>query len=104
MPKFIFAYHGGKRPESEAAVEKVMGEWNSWYKSMGPAVNDGGGPAGDSTTVTTRGVEKNGGANPLSGFTLVTADSHDAAVEMAKGCPMVKDGSGSVEVCEIIQM
>ena len=28
----------------------------------------------------------------------------DAAIEMAKGCPMVKDGSGSIEVAPIIEM
>lgn len=104
MPKFIFAYHGGKAPESQEEGEKVMAQWNAWYDSMGSAVVDGGGPAGQSTTVSASGVVADGGANPLSGLTQVEAQSHEAAVEMAKGCPMVLDGSGSVEVCEVLQM
>lgn len=104
MPSFIFAYHGGGAPSDPAEVEKVMGEWNAWYGAMGDAVQHGGGPAGMSMTVGSGGVTEDGGANPLSGFTIVEAADQAAACDMAKGCPMVKDGSGTVEVCEVIQM
>ncbi|MCT8158724.1 YciI family protein [Pseudoruegeria sp. SHC-113] len=104
MPKFMFVYHGGKAPEDPAEGEKVMAAWNAWYGAMGAAVVDGGGPAGMSRTVSAQGVADNGGSNPVSGYTLVEAADQDAAVEMAKGCPMVADGSGSVEVAEVIQM
>lgn len=104
MPKFIFAYHGGKRPESESEIQKTYADWGVFYDKMGAAVTDGGGPAGQSKTVSKDSVAGDGGANPLSGYTVVEAPSLDKAVELAKDCPMVKDGSGSVEVCEIIQM
>ena len=104
MPKFIFAYHGGKSPESPEEGEKVMAAWNAWYGSLGNAVLDGGGPCGPSNTVSTSGVAEDGGANPLSGLTQVEAADMDTALEMAKGCPMVVDGSGSVEVAEVLQM
>ena len=55
-------------------------------------------------TVSNTGLAGDGGANPLSGYTLVEAADQAAACEMAKGCPMVVDGSGSVEVCEILDM
>ena len=104
MPRYMFVYHGGKKPETPEEGEKVMGEWNAWYGSMGAAVTDGGGPAGLSKTVSQSGVADNGGANPVSGLTIVEAADQDAACDMAKGCPMVKDGSGSVEIAEIMQM
>ena len=104
MPKFIFAYHGGKKPESPEEGEKVMAEWGAWFSGMGAAVSDPGGPVGLSHTVSKKGVAENGGANPLSGYTLVTAKDHAAATAMARGCPMVKDGSGDVEVAEVIDM
>ena len=104
MPKFIFAYHGGAAPSDPAEVEKAMGQWNDWYGSMGAALLDGGGPAGTSMTVSKSGLSGDGGANPLSGFTIVEAADQAAACEMAKGCPMVQDGSGSVEVCEVMTM
>ena len=56
MSKFIFAYHGGKAPDSPEEGEKVMAQWNSWYQSMGDKVLDGGGPAGQSKTVTSSAV------------------------------------------------
>jgi len=54
--------------------------------------------------VSAAGVTNDGGANPVAGRTIVDAADQDAACEMAKGCPMVKDGSGTVEVAEMIQM
>lgn len=104
MPKFMFVYHGGGMPETEEAQQAAMAAWGVWYETMGAAIVDGGGPAGMSATVSADGVADNGGANPVSGLTIVTAADRDAACEMAKGCPMVVDGSGSVEVAEIIDM
>ena len=104
MPKYVFAYHGGKTPDTPEEGAKVMAEWNAWYQDMGAAVVDGGGPAGPSTTVSSAGVASDGGANPLSGLSQVEAADMDAAVAMAKNCPMVKDGSGSVEICEVLEM
>lgn len=104
MPNFVFAYHGGGAPESPEEGEKVMAAWNAWYTQMGEAVVDGGAPVGMSKTVTAKGVEDNGGANPLSGYTIVKADTIDAACEMAKGCPILDGGSGTVEVAPVHEM
>ncbi|TMM52547.1 YciI family protein [Sulfitobacter sabulilitoris] len=104
MPNFIMAYHGGKTPDTPEEGERVMAEWTDWFSKMGKAVVDPGNPVGMSKTVTAKGVRDDGGANPLSGYTVVSAPDIDAAVKMAKGCPMVADGSGSVEVAEIHQM
>lgn len=104
MPKFLYIYHGGNSPETPEEGEKVMAAWMGWYGDMGEAVVDGGNPVMQSYTVSSDGVSHDGGANPASGYTIVQAESHDAACEMAKGCPMVLDGSGSVEVAEIHEM
>ena len=104
MARYMCVYHGGKKPETPEEGEKVMAEWGAWYGAMGAAVLDGGGPAGLSRTVSSGGIADNGGANPVSGLTIVEASDQAAAVQMAQGCPMVKDGSGSVEVAEIMQM
>ena len=104
MPKFIFCYHGGKAPDSDAERDKVMADWGAFFGGMGAAVVDGGGPVGMSKTVSSKGVADNGGANPVSGYSLIEAADQDAAVAMAKGCPMVADGSGTVEVIEVLSM
>lgn len=104
MPEYIFAYHGGKKPETEEEGAKDMAAWMAWFEKMGDSVSIPGNPVGMSKTVSAQGVADNGGANPLSGYTVIKADSIEDACAVAKGCPMVADGSGSVEVAEVIEM
>ncbi|WIY26706.1 YciI family protein [Parasedimentitalea psychrophila] len=104
MAQFIFAYHGGKKPDTPEDGAKVMQAWKDWMGSMGDALIVPGAPVGMSKTVSASGIADDGGANPLAGYSVVEAASIDAASEMAKGCPMVVDGDGSVEVAEILEM
>ena len=102
MPRFIFAYHGGTRPETPEEGMEVMGRWNAWLDGMGEAAVDRGNPVGVSRTVSAEGVEDNGGSNPLSGYSIVEADTLEKAIEISKGCPHL-DG-GTIEVAEIMYM
>jgi hypothetical protein len=54
--------------------------------------------------VSSAGHVDNGGANPVSGYTIVEANNYASACKHAAGNPMVVDGSGSVEVAEFIDM
>lgn len=101
MPQFLFVYHGGTTPTDPAEIESTMAAWGAWFQNMGPALEIPGNPVGQSYTVSANGVADNGGANPASGFTVIKAENIEAATEMAKGCPMVVNGSGSVEVAEV---
>ena len=104
MAKFMLVYHGGGMPEGEAEQARVMGLWNDYYGKLGEAVVDGGAPLGMSATVSASGVTDDGGANPVSGYTVIEAADRDAACALAKHCPMVVEGNGSVEVAEVIPM
>lgn len=104
MAKYLFVYHGGSAPASEAEIKEVMDAWGAWFGTMGSAVVEPGNPVGMSKTVNSNGsVSDNGGANPASGYSVVEAASHDEAVSKAKGCPILAAG-GSVEVAEIMAM
>ena len=104
MAKYLFVYHGGSHPETEAETAEVMNAWGQWFGSMGDKVVDGGNPVGMSSTVQSDGsVAANGGANPASGYSLVEAASLDDALATAGGCPILAAG-GSVEVAEAIDM
>lgn len=103
MSEFIFAYHGGSMPESEEEGARVMAQWGAWMEGLGSAIVNPGAPVGDSKTVHSDGVNDDGGANPLSGFTVVKADTIDAAIKMAQGCPVLQSG-GTVEVAPVMQM
>jgi hypothetical protein len=104
MAKFLFVYHGGKKPESEDEVVQVMNAWGEWLSSMGTAVVDGGNPVGMSSTVHSDGrVAGDGGANPASGYSLIEASTLDDALQKARKCPILTSG-GSVEVAEAFDM
>lgn len=104
MAKYLFVYHGGKHPDSDAEKAQVMDAWGKWMGGMGSALVDGGNPVGVSSTVNSDGsVAENGGANPASGYSLVEAASRADALAHAKGCPILAAG-GTVEVAEAIDM
>ena len=104
MAKYAFVYHGGGgMAATEEEQQAIMAEWGAWYEAMGAAIVDGGAPVMMAKTVSADGVSDGGGSNPATGYTVITADSLDAAIEHAKGCPELKRG-GTVEVAELIEM
>lgn len=103
MPKFLFIYHGGKKPESQSEIDDVMAKWGAWFEALGGDVADHGNPVGPSKTVLSGSIVDNGGANPASGYSIVSAGGVDDAAAKAKGCPIL-DSGGSVEVAEIVEM
>ena len=102
MPNYVFAYHGGKRPETPEAGAAQMARWKAWLEGLGDAVVNPGTPLGKSKTVSADGVSDGGGSNPLAGFSIVKAENMDAALEMAKACPFVE--MGTIEVAEAMEL
>ena len=101
MSYYVFAYHGGKIPESPEEGAKHMAKFESWVGGLGDAVVNPGHPLGKSKTVSSSGVSDEGGSNTLVGFSIVKADTMDAALKMAKGYPHLK--IGTVEVVEMME-
>lgn len=102
MPDFVFAYHGGKKPESPEAGAKLKARWQAWLDGLGDAVVNPGTPVGMSKTVSASGVTDDGGPNPLMGFSIVRAETMEAALEMAKACPFLE--MGTIEVAQAMEM
>jgi hypothetical protein len=100
MAQWLFIYHGGGKPATEAAANQAMLDWGNWFEGIGARIVDGGKPVGQSTTVQSDGsVLPHGGSNPVSGYGVFEAANLEEAVAIAKGCPILKDG-GSVEIAE----
>jgi hypothetical protein len=99
MANFLLVYHGGSMPESPEEGAKVTQAWTDWFTSLGEAVVDPGNPVSNVRTVAADGTVSEGGTNTSSGYSVIKADSLDAAVEAAKGCPVLAGGA-SVEVAE----
>ncbi len=98
MAKYLLLYHGGSMPEGQEEGARVMQAWTAWFGSLGGAVADQGNPSGPSKTIAPDGTVTNGAAGP-SGYSIIKAESLDAAVALAKGCPVL-DGGASVQVVE----
>ncbi len=102
MAQYIIAYRGSKKPESPEAGQAQMGKWQEWIKELGDAVVNPGTPLTGSQTVTNDGTSDTNPDDALTGFSMVEADSMEAALEMAKACPFLE--MGHLEVAQVMSM
>lgn len=104
MANYMFAYSGGNGVAADEATRNAqLAKWGQWFGQLGSAVVDAGAPTGAAKTVGTGGSVSDGGSRGLTGYSIVSADSLESAVELAKGCP-VTETSGAVDVYEAIAM
>lgn len=104
MTDYVFLYSGGSMPETEDEQAKVMTAWTDWFAQIGGALKDGGNPFGHGVkTVASDGSVTDGAGGSLSGYSVVKADSLDAATAIAKASPVLQ-GGGNVVVYETIEM
>jgi hypothetical protein len=106
MTNYVLLFSGGSgMPETEEEQQAVMAAWGAWYGAMGDAVVDGGNPfSGVARSVAPdRSVSDGPAGSASNGYTIIKADSIDAATEMAKGCPILDDG-GDVSVYETFEV
>lgn len=102
MADYVLVYSGGSMPETKEEQAKVMQAWTDWYTQLGPAIKDGGNAFGpDARTVKDDGSIGGVSGTVLTGYTILTADSLDAATNMAKGSPVLS-GGGNVHVYEVL--
>jgi len=98
MSNYLFAYRGGAgMAQTDAEREAAMAAWGAWFGGLGEAIVDPGNPFGPSTSVGGDGVA----ASALNGYSVIKADSIDAAAGLVDGCPVLAQG-GSVDVYETI--
>ena len=83
---------------------QMMQQWDEWLEDINDDTVDQGRPMGNSKTVLSDGsVEDNGGANPASGFGVFEARNMDAAITLAKTCPLLSM-NGTIEIAESFDM
>jgi hypothetical protein len=99
MGNYLYAYRGGQMAASDEEREAVMAAWGAWFGGLGEAIVDPGAPFGGSTAVGGDGTA----ASALTGYTVIKADSLDAARALADGCPLL-DSGGTVDVYEAMEM
>jgi hypothetical protein len=111
MSNFLYVFRGGEtRGMSPQQLQEHMGKWGAWVGQLSQAGHfKGGDPLAETGRVLT-GKRKAVTDGPfgetkdiVGGYLLITAPSLDAAVELARGCPVLET-DGCVEVREVREM
>jgi hypothetical protein len=103
MPHYVIVYLGGDQPSSPEEGKRNFSKYMDWLSSLGDSVVSPANPLKNTSTVNPDGSVTTGGTTTMSGYSIIEADSMDAALSIAKGCPFLDIG-GSLEVSELIQM
>lgn len=103
MAQYVFVYLGGNHPTNPEEANKHFNKYMEWLTSLGDAVISPTIPLKDTHTVSPDGAAREGGSSAMSGFSIIEADSMEAALAIARACPFLEIG-GSLEVSELMQM
>lgn len=103
MPQYLIVYLGGNPPSSPEEGKKRFAEYMDWLSSLGDAAVSPANPIRSTSTVKPDGTVTTGSKTAMSGFTIIAADSMEAALSIARACPFLKTG-GSLEVSELVEM
>lgn len=113
MKKFLAVYMGSASAieewkkldqEKRAQKEKAGKEaWGKWVMANEKAIVDGGSPLGKTKRIAAQGISDT--KNEITAYTIVQAESHEAAAKMFENHPHFKIFPGySVEVMECLPM
>ena len=103
MPQYFISYLGGEQPSTPEEGQLHMAKYRAWLSALGDAAVSPANPLKGTSTVNPDGTITPGGAMSMSGYTIIEADSMEAALSTAKACPFL-DVGGSLEVSELMQM
>ncbi|NQU28629.1 MAG: hypothetical protein HQ528_10100 [Candidatus Marinimicrobia bacterium] len=103
MPQYVIVYLGGDQPTNPEEGKKHFAKYREWLSSMGDSAVSPANPVRNTSTVNSDGTVSTGSTMSMSGFTIIEADSMEAALLIAQACPFLDIG-GSLEVSELIQM
>lgn len=103
MPQYVLVYLGGDQPSSPEAGEQHCAKYREWLTSLGDSAVSPANPFKDTSTVNSDGTVTTGSTTSMSGYTIIEAESMEAALSIAKACPFLEIG-GTLEVSELIRV
>ncbi len=103
MPRYLMTYLGGDHPEDPEQGQQHFARYMEWLSSLGEAALSPMNPLQETHTVEADGAVRAGGDSGMSGYTIVEAESLDAALAMARCCPFLDIG-GRLEVSRLVDM
>ena len=103
MPKYAIVYLGGEQPSTPEEGQRHFARYMDWLSSLGESVISPANPFRTTSTVHPDGSVTDGGHTGMSGYTIIEAESMEAALASAKACPFLDIG-GTLEVSELGEM
>jgi hypothetical protein len=108
MAKFMFIYRDSANPAAAPSPEQMqsfLAMWGDWFQKHAAAIVDGG----DGLQPTGRVLNADGTVSDgpyveakevVGGYSVVQVDNYDAAVAVARDCPIAAIG-GAIEIREL---
>ena len=94
VKKFVFLHYGFEKPTPE-----IMAAWGKWFESTKDNIIDMGGYFSGGREISKAGTKDLPlGRESITGFTIVSADSLDAAEKIAQSNPYIS----SIRVYEVM--
>ena len=87
---------------SEEERKKSMGKWEAWMKKNMASMADHGGPVGKTKRVAASSIADI--RNDIGGYSIVQAESHEAAAALFADSPHLTMPGATAEVMEIMPM
>ncbi|GAB4366087.1 MAG: hypothetical protein Kow0042_05780 [Calditrichia bacterium] len=103
MPRYLIVYLGGGQPSSPEEGKKNFSKYMEWLSSLGEMAISPANPLKNTHIISPEGTVTPGSKTAMSGYTIIKADSMDAALKIARACPFLEVG-GSLEVSEMVEM
>jgi hypothetical protein len=113
MARFLFVYRGGNDDYAKMTPDEIqqnMQKWGTWIREamqQGWMVDPGDALTEEGRVVNAKKVVMDGpfveSKECVGGYSIVKADTIDAAAELAKGCPGLLTG-GKVEVRALAEL
>jgi hypothetical protein len=107
LTKFMILYMAPVSAETQMNVspedmKKGMEPWMAWFKKIGKALVDQGGPLGNGMHFTAKGNSK--GQTEVTGYSIVQAENMEAIKKMLTNHPHLMMPKASIEVLEMLPM
>jgi hypothetical protein len=87
---------------NEEERKKGMAKWEAWMKKNMSSMADRGGPVGKTKRVAASGISDT--RNDIGGYSIVQAESQEAAAELFADSPHLTMPGATAEVMEIMPM
>src|ERR1700677_267631 len=91
MPNFVFSF---RVPSDYRPNDGTPAEWQAWFGGPGTALVDIGAAVSEYASLG----EVGGSESRMIGYSVVSAEDLDAALALAKDCPVLRVGGGGIEV------